>query len=221
MIKPHPKKPALSTINNPNLSIKVDNLPREVIKWIQSLDLTYSVKNVKKDFNNGFLVSQILSRYYPITNNKLENLRAIHVNQIDNGHSMACRRDNWQQIKKYLKKIPEITVKIGDIDTFIKNENGEILLFIIALYQDLTQRKLPIMEGKTITTDIDNINKSFLLKENGQIQKLKKEELDNMLNANISNVISGLQGKDANKPNSESTLPNVDKKEDLMKTTSI
>ena len=203
MIKPHPKKPALYTINNPNLNIKVDSLPREVIKWIQSLDLTYSVKNVKKDFNNGFLVAQILSRYYPITNDMVSNKRAIQMHQIDNGFSMARRKDNWEQIKKFLTKIPEITTKIGDVDTFIKNENGEILLFIIALYQDLTQRRVPILEGKVIATDIDNINKSFLLKDNGEIEKLKKGDIENIINSNANNVIQGLQGN----PQPEATAP--------------
>ena len=195
-MNPNKKSKGVINLFRLNPPEKVESLPREVLKWIQSLDLTYSIRNVKKDFNNGFLVAQILSRYYPVTNDINQNYKAIQMHQISNGFSMATRKDNWEQINKFIGKISEISTSINDIDTFIKNENGEILLFIISLYQELTKRRIPLLEGKVITTDVDNYNKSYILKENGEIEKLKKTDIDNLssnLMPNIQNQIPSQQ----------------------------
>ena len=219
-----PKKPRKAVVlygmNPPD---KIESLPREVIKWIQSLDLTYSVKNIKKDFNNGFLVAQILSRYYPVTNNQAANFKAMQMHTISNELSMKARRDNWTQINKFLIKINEVNTRIDDMETFIKNENGEILLFIISLYQELTKRHIPLLEGKVISTDVDNINKSFLLKDNGEIEKLKKNDIEILakgLRPNAKEDKSKPENQEQKNDESVASGKNEDKKavEDLGKT---
>ena len=219
-----PKKPRKAVVlygmNPPD---KIESLPREVIKWIQSLDLTYSVKNIKKDFNNGFLVAQILSRYYPVTNNQAANFKAMQMHTISNELSMKARRDNWTQINKFLIKINEVNTRIDDMETFIKNENGEILLFIISLYQELTKRHIPLLEGKVISTDVDNINKSFLLKDNGEIEKLKKNDIEILakgLRPNAKEDKSKQENQEPKNDESVASGKNEDKKavEDLGKT---
>lgn len=97
------------------------------------------------------------------------------MHSIDNGFSMERKRDNWITIGKYLKEINEPNLKGENVDIFFRNENNEVLLFIIKLYQELTKRKIPIMEGKKYRTDQDDINRSYLLKDTGDIELLKKD----------------------------------------------
>ena len=98
------------------------------------------------------------------------------MHSIDNGFSTERKRDNWILIGRYLKEINEANLKNESMEPFIKNENNEVMYFIMKLYQELTKRKIPIMEGKKFKTDQDDINRSYLLKDTGDIELLRKDE---------------------------------------------
>ena len=109
-------------------------MPRQLIKWLDSLDLAYSVRNVRRDIANGFIVAEILSRYYP---------KEITIYSFDNGLKKDKRKDNWEQIAKILQKKEFELVPL----TYeaIYNQAPDVALdFTIKLYEHITKKKLKL-----------------------------------------------------------------------------
>ena len=66
-------------------------MPREVLQWFDTLDLSYAIRNPKIDLANGFIIAQIITRKYP---NELSILTFY------NAQKKEKKIDNWQQIQK-------------------------------------------------------------------------------------------------------------------------
>ena len=105
---------------------KPASLSREVLKWLQSLDLAYSVKQVKRDFSNGFLVAEIFSRYYG---------KEFSMHSYDNGYAMKVRKDNWKQLLKVFRKIglPTIITE-NEVSDIVYCRDGTAVIFINRIY---------------------------------------------------------------------------------------
>jgi hypothetical protein len=110
------------------------SLSRELLRWIQSLDLAYSVKNVKRDFANGFLVAEIFSRYFD---------KEIAMHSYDNGIALRIKKDNWGQLTKFMRKngLDGLT-NADEINSIIHAEDGAVVAFLNRIYEVLTHRKV-------------------------------------------------------------------------------
>ncbi|XP_044537601.1 spermatogenesis-associated protein 4 [Gracilinanus agilis] len=74
---------------------KKSRLPRAVLRWLQSMDLTFSPKNINRDFSNGFLLAEIFSIHYP---------RDLKLAAFGNGTSIRTKLANWSQLESFFAK---------------------------------------------------------------------------------------------------------------------
>merc|ERR1719235_2286646 len=66
-------------------------LPREVWRWLQSLQLSVQVRNVRRDISNGYVVAEVLSKYFP---------SKVQLHNFDKGSAIDKKLANWQLLQK-------------------------------------------------------------------------------------------------------------------------
>ncbi|XP_026136715.1 spermatogenesis-associated protein 4 [Carassius auratus] len=115
---------------------KKAGLPREVLKWLQSLDLSFFPKNVRRDLSNGYLVAEIFSWYFP---------RDFHMHSYDNGASLATKQSNWSQIERFFEK-QNISLLKEVIDGTIHCKPGAAELLVQDIYTFLTNRRIQTIQ---------------------------------------------------------------------------
>jgi hypothetical protein len=113
-------------------------LSRDILKWLQSLDLSYSVKNVKRDFANGFLVAEIFSRYFPYE---------IQMHSYDNGISLVKKLANWELLEKFFLK-KRVPIGRDMIDRVIHCKGDAALPLLETIYTCLTSKKVQNVRAK-------------------------------------------------------------------------
>ncbi|XP_071786518.1 spermatogenesis-associated protein 4-like [Asterias amurensis] len=125
-------------------------LPREVFKWLQSLDLTFPIRNIRRDFSNGYIVAEIFSWYYP---------QDIQMHNYDNCNGLPGKVGNWSQLQTFFKRRNiEIPEELMEGTLHCKTDAAELLAQY--LYTKLTNRKVKRL---ALDYDIDFTDHSYQL----------------------------------------------------------
>ncbi|KAK9829140.1 hypothetical protein WJX72_004129 [[Myrmecia] bisecta] len=116
---------------------------REVLKWIQSLDLSISLKNVRRDAANGFIVAEMLSRYFPAD---------VQMHSFANGQSTKCKSDNWAQIRRVCTK-KDVVLADELVQGTLQGVPGASVALLESLYEKMTHKTLEKAPAPVAATD--------------------------------------------------------------------
>ena len=107
-----------------------------------SLGLSHPIKNARRDFSNGYLVAEILQRYYP---------QEVALHSFDNGATSEKRKnDNWKQLEKILRK-KGLRLSPKDIEGVISCREDSLIPILERVYKKVTtaseEKKGPSQRG--------------------------------------------------------------------------
>ncbi|KAJ1215721.1 hypothetical protein NDU88_003329 [Pleurodeles waltl] len=115
-------------------------LPREVLRWLQSLDLTFPVKNVRRDFSNGLIVAEIFFWYFQ---------EDIQMHSYENGNSIENKLSNWSQLERFFMK-RNLNISRELIDGTIHCKPGAAEMLLQTIYVTLTNRRIKTIHQEEI-----------------------------------------------------------------------
>ncbi|XP_010628112.1 spermatogenesis-associated protein 4 isoform X2 [Fukomys damarensis] len=120
---------------------KNSRVSRSVLRWLQSLNLSFFPRNINRDFSNGFLIAEIFCIYFPWD---------LKLSYFQNGTSLKVKLDNWAQLEKFLAK-KKLKLPKELIHGTIHYKAGVPEILIQEVYTLLTHREI-----KSIQDDIVN-----------------------------------------------------------------
>jgi hypothetical protein len=107
------------------------SLSRELIRWLQSLDLSVQVKNPRRDLANGFVVAEIFSCYYPSD---------VEMYAYENATSMPRKQANWELLFKFFRR-SDVPITRQMIDDTLHTRTPEAAVQLLkAAYTFLTNK---------------------------------------------------------------------------------
>ncbi|XP_068797090.1 spermatogenesis-associated protein 4 isoform X2 [Struthio camelus] len=122
------------------MAARQPGLPRAVLRWLQSLDLSVCPRHCRRDFSNGYLVAEILSCYYP---------RDIQRSAYGNGSSLAAKLSNWSRLRRFFAK-QKLNFAEEVIDGTIHCKPGAAEVLVQDIYSMLTNRRLRSIQDREV-----------------------------------------------------------------------
>ncbi|XP_062855950.1 spermatogenesis-associated protein 4 [Trichomycterus rosablanca] len=130
---------------------KRSGLPRQLWKWLQSLELSFSPKNIRRDFANGYVVAEIFSCYYP---------EDFSLHSYENGASLATKQGNWSQIEKVMLK-RSLSLDKEAINGTMHCKPGAAEALVLKIYTMLTNRRIKSAHEEALDFTDQNYQKQL------------------------------------------------------------